>query len=81
MPYLVIQTNVAISQEQHAEVMAKASRAMAEALGKPESYVMIALQPAVPMLFAGSDKPCAYLALKSIDLPHAGTWTDKNNTE
>ena len=34
--------------------------------GKPEAYVMTMLQTGVPMTFAGSAEPCAYIEIKSI---------------
>lgn len=73
MPYLKIQTNQALSDTARGELLKHASSTVAKALGKPESYVMIALDPTLPMLFAGSDTPCAYLELKSIGLPEAKT--------
>jgi phenylpyruvate tautomerase PptA (4-oxalocrotonate tautomerase family) len=42
---------------------------VATGLGKPEKYVMVTIAPMQPMVFAGSDAPCAYLELKSIGLP------------
>ncbi|HWL15140.1 MAG TPA: phenylpyruvate tautomerase MIF-related protein, partial [Opitutus sp.] len=42
---------------------------VARELEKSEDFVMIALQPDTPMLFAGSDAPVAFLELKSIALP------------
>jgi phenylpyruvate tautomerase len=73
MPYLKLQTNVPVPSERRPDLLARASRRVAEALGKPESYVMVALQPDTDMLFAGSDAPLAYLELKSIGLPQART--------
>ena len=73
MPYLKIQTNQAISAEQAQSLLSKASQLVAEQLGKPEKYVMVAMTPPVPMLFAGSDAPTAYLELKSIGLPNSLT--------
>ena len=73
MPYLKIQTNQTLAAEAQAELLQKASTATALALGKPESYVMVALESGCPMLFAGSDAPLAYLELKSIGLSEDGT--------
>ncbi|MDA1107927.1 MAG: phenylpyruvate tautomerase MIF-related protein [Proteobacteria bacterium] len=73
MPYLKIQTNTPLTAEATKTLLAKASRAVASLLGKPEDYVMVALEPPMPMLFAGSDAPLAYLELKSIGLPEAKT--------
>ena len=68
MPYLNIQTNRKLSSEQEAVILRKSSALVATILGKPEEYVMVSLKDEVPMLFAGSDAPLAYLELKSIGL-------------
>ena len=73
MPYLNIQTNRPIPEGTHQELLHKASQLVAEQLGKPERYVMIALAPPAPMLFAGEDAPAAFLELKSIGLPRDRT--------
>ncbi len=73
MPYLKIQTNHELNAEGRAALMAKASRTLAESLGKPEQYVMIAVQDGTAMQFAGSDDPAAYMELKSIGLPESQT--------
>ena len=69
MPFLKLQTNANLSAEARSTVLAVASRTVARTLGKPEHYVMVALEAAVPMLLAGSDAPCLYMELKSIGLP------------
>lgn len=68
MPYLSIQTNQPIDETAQRALLGKASILVAKELGKPERYVMTSLAPFRPMLFAGSDSPCAYLELKSIGL-------------
>ena len=73
MPYLQIQTNIDVKPEQHTTLLANASLMVANLLGKPESYVMVALQANTPMLFAGTEQPTAFLELKSIRLPTAST--------
>ena len=73
MPYLKIQTNQTINPDQAQALISKASKLVASELGKPENYVMVALSPPVPMLFAGTDAPTAYLELKSIGLPSSRT--------
>lgn len=73
MPYLKIQTNTPLTAEAAQALLAKASRTVAGLLGKPENYVMVALEPPLPMLFTGSDAPLAYLELKSIGLPEGKT--------
>lgn len=69
MPYLMIQTNQRVGDSQ--VLLREASALVAEQLGKPERYVMVALEADTPMLFAGDDGPVAYLELKSIGLPDA----------
>jgi phenylpyruvate tautomerase len=73
MPYLKIQTNQEIDTSTQQALLKNASSLIAEQLGKPESYVMVAMDPPRPMLFAGSDEPTAYLELKSIGLPASAT--------
>lgn len=73
MPYLKIQTNTALEAEQAQTLLKKASQIVARQLAKPEAYVMVALEPPIPMLFAGSAAPLAYLELKSVGLPQAKT--------
>ena len=79
MPFLKIQTNHAVDPSTAEELLAKASRLVAEKLGKPEGYVMVQLQKESPMLFAGSSAPLAYLELKSIGLPNNSTISDLSN--
>jgi phenylpyruvate tautomerase PptA (4-oxalocrotonate tautomerase family) len=73
MPLLKIQTNVSLDDSQQQQLLTSASQQVAEALGKPERYVMVMIAPAAPMLFAGEDSPLAYLELKSIGLPESQT--------
>ncbi|MGA7799205.1 MAG: phenylpyruvate tautomerase MIF-related protein [Gammaproteobacteria bacterium] len=73
MPLLRIQTNRPIAAEQRPALAARASALVSELLGKPERYVMVALEPARDMLFGGSDAPLAYMELKSIGLPDSET--------
>ena len=73
MPYLKIQINQTPDADTQQALLKKASATVAEQLGKPENYVMVELQPAQAMLFAGTDDPLAYLELKSIGLPDSAT--------
>jgi len=73
MPYLTIQTNKSIDAEKTLTLMSNASKMVANLLSKPETYVAVAVPPAIPMMFAGSDAPLAYLELKSIGLPESST--------
>lgn len=73
MPYLKIQTNQTLDEATQQALLKKASATVAEQLGKPENYVMVTIQPAQVMLFAGTGDPLAYLELKSIGLPESAT--------
>ena len=65
MPLINVRTNISDVQEASA-LLKKLSSALAAATGKPESYVMTLLESGVPMTFAGSEQPCAYVEIKSI---------------
>ena len=69
MPYLKIQTNLPLSPRAERTILKSASALVASELDKPESLVMVALQPDTAMLFAGTDDPVAFLELKAIGLP------------
>lgn len=73
MPTLRILTNVTVPAEQRAALLTGASRATAEMLRKPESYVMVILEDGRDMVFAGTPDPAAYLELKSLGLPEDQT--------
>ncbi|VAX04704.1 hypothetical protein MNBD_GAMMA20-868 [hydrothermal vent metagenome] len=73
MPLLKIHTNQPLDDTAQTALMQKASAKVAELLGKPEHYVMIALDTDQAMLFASSSAPLAYLELKSIGLPDDAT--------
>ena len=69
MPYFSIETNQTADQVSSPELMKKTSAFIADLLGKPESYVMISIKPGTSLVFGGSDKPAAFVRLKSIGLP------------
>ena len=71
MPYLKIQTNIRIKDK--IEIMQEATALLSTILGKPKQYIMVALEPASAMVFAGTDEPLAFLELKSIGLPENET--------
>lgn len=73
MPYLKIQTNLTLDTNKASQFIKSVSRLVAEGLGKPERYVMVALEPPVPMVFAGSDAPTVFMELKSIGLSESQT--------
>ena len=71
MPYFSIQTSQTLDASAGAALTQKASAFAAELLGKPEAYVMTALQPGMAMTFAGSDAPAAFIEVRSIGLSEA----------
>jgi phenylpyruvate tautomerase PptA (4-oxalocrotonate tautomerase family) len=73
MPYLKITTSQAIDAERKHNLLKAASKAVAAELGKPEQYMMVSAETPVSMLFAGTDKPCAFLELRGIGLPESKT--------
>lgn len=73
MPTLRILTNAKVPPEDRPDLLARASRTVAELLGKPESYVMVILEDGCDMLFAGTPAPAAYLELKSLGLAETKT--------
>jgi len=73
MPYLKIQTNKAIDETSQNALMKKASATISAQLGKPVDYIMVAIDPPRPMIFAGNNEPTAYLELKSIGLSASDT--------
>ena len=64
MPLLNISTNTKIKNEKN--LFAKSSNFISSLTGKPENFVMIKLSDSLPMYFAGTDEPCAFIEIKSI---------------
>ena len=71
MPYLHVHTNVSVREQ--ASFLSQCSGTVALALGKPESFVMVELSQAQPMMFDGSEAPLAFLELKSLGLEESQT--------
>jgi len=71
MPYIKLQTNQKVEKE--ANLLKKLSTEMAEKLGKPESYIMTALESELMMTFAGSTEDTAFIEVKSIGLKESVT--------
>jgi phenylpyruvate tautomerase len=73
MPLLKIQTNAAIDDQKSQLLLKSVSQRIAEALNKPEQYMMVSLEAGRPMMFAGTSEPTAFVELKAIGLPAAKT--------
>ncbi|MCX4187838.1 phenylpyruvate tautomerase MIF-related protein [Methylophaga sp. OBS4] len=67
MPYLNIVTNQEVRDQ--AALLKAASQAVSKASGKPESYVMVAVEQKANMLFGGTDAPTAILDYRALGLP------------
>ncbi|EEF79123.1 phenylpyruvate tautomerase MIF-related protein [Methylophaga thiooxydans] len=67
MPYLNIVTNQEVKDE--ASLLKLASQTVSKISGKPESYVMVAVEQKANMLFGGSDAPTAILDYRALGLP------------
>ena len=65
-PSLTITTNVALTKDEKMELMLAASSLVADSLGKPESYVAVAVHDGVSMLWGRSDAPLALCSLVSL---------------
>lgn len=68
MPYLKLNTNIDIMQEQTQPLLNQLSQLLAAETGKPERYVMVEINSGRLMLFAGTPEPLAFFECKSIGL-------------
>ncbi|MDZ7960208.1 MAG: phenylpyruvate tautomerase MIF-related protein [Aulosira sp. DedQUE10] len=67
MPLIKVQTSVSAPERTEVETLLKSlSAKLAKHLAKPETYVMTAFEPDVPMTFAGTTDPVCYIEIKSI---------------
>jgi phenylpyruvate tautomerase len=73
MPLLTIQTNVNVPEGKRDAMLKRASRTVAQQLGKPEGYMMVSLEAERPMVFAGTSEPAAFMDLRAIGLPAGKT--------
>ena len=76
MPLINIRTNISDVQAPDA-FLKRLSAALATSTGKSESYVMTLLDSGLPMTFAGSEEPCAYVEIKSIGALTPSAMTDQ----
>ena len=71
MPLLQIDINTGVDNP--TELATDASALVADMLGKPESYVMVKVNPDQILTFSGSQEAAAHLVLKSLSLPESET--------
>jgi len=67
MPYLNIVTNQTVQDE--TALLKVISKTVSKASGKPENYVMVAIEAKANMIMGGSDAPAAFLDYRALGLP------------
>lgn len=65
MPLLRLETNVQLAEEQQQALLSALSQTVAETIGKPEQYVMVALRPAA-MRMSGQPGAAVFAEVRSI---------------
>ena len=65
MPLLKLETNVALDEKKRAALLAGLSSIAAQAIGKPEQYVMVTVQ-SHGLLMAGKPGDAAFVDVRSI---------------
>ena len=65
MPLLKLETTVALSDDRRQQLLASLSRIVADAIGKPEQYVMVTIGPAA-ILMSGKAGDAAFADIRSI---------------
>ena len=65
MPLLKLETNVTLPDEKRKALLASLSKIVARTIGKPEQYVMVAINPAA-MLMSGRPGEAAFVDFRSI---------------
>jgi len=66
MPLLRLQINTAVADSQRAGLLAELSQTVAKLLSKPESYMMVVVEPETAVLFGGSDEPAGFFEVRSL---------------
>ena len=65
MPLLKLETTVALSEDNRKTLLFSLSKVVAEAIGKPEQYVMVAVSQAA-ILMSGDPGDAAFVDIRSI---------------
>ena len=68
MPYFSIETNQTIEATANSDLMKKATKFLAEVMGKPEHVIMVTVKPGMPYVFGGTDVPTAFVQIKAVAL-------------
>jgi len=65
MPLLKLETTVVLPEDKRKSLLASLSKAVADSIGKPEQYVMVAVAPSA-MLMSGVGGDAAFVDIRSI---------------
>jgi phenylpyruvate tautomerase PptA (4-oxalocrotonate tautomerase family) len=65
MPLLEVETTVVLTDDKRKALLASLSKVVAETIGKPEQYVMVAISPAA-ILMSGKPGDAALVDVRSI---------------
>jgi phenylpyruvate tautomerase len=65
MPLLKLETNAPLSEDKRKALLIALSKTVAETIGKPEQYVMVAIHP-VAALMSGKPGDAAFADIRSI---------------
>ncbi|XP_043701878.1 macrophage migration inhibitory factor homolog [Telopea speciosissima] len=60
MPCLNLSTNVSLDGVDTSPIFSEAIKAIANIIGRPESYVMVLLKGSIPISFNGNNEPAAF---------------------
>ncbi|KAM7526541.1 hypothetical protein LguiA_016443 [Lonicera macranthoides] len=66
MPCLYISTNVSLEGVDTDSIFSEATKAVAQIIGKPESFVMVLLKGAILISFGGNKEPAAFAEIVSM---------------
>jgi phenylpyruvate tautomerase len=66
MPLIKVHTSVSIPADRRLEILKALSQQLAFQTGKPEAYVMTAIEPDMSMTYGGTSEPTCYVEIKSI---------------
>jgi phenylpyruvate tautomerase len=66
MPLIRVQLSVPLDEGKRTSLMKSLSETVAGKLGKPESYMMVVLEPGTPILMSGDGDPAAFAEVRSV---------------
>ena len=69
MPLLKIQTNVEVPRETAGKLLTQGTELLATHLKKPVDYVQVAVEPGLPIAFAGTEESTAFVEVRSLGFP------------